>query len=201
MTTTAPDIWTKRCFITIQKKSGTAYEYAARTEDVDINEGSRGGNQVASVDGSMLWLDTPQEDGSITVKMRPIDLNTVQASGGLFQQYRGGTYDTTEAGGGLSTLRTTTDIQESYNRHLFMIAVLWTNDDAATAGSGAVAEGHQGLRFFAKNCRITEHSVSFANKELVVSATFKFPCRTAANVWNYDWQSCNSAALTEVTYA
>ncbi|MCK9370469.1 hypothetical protein M0R04_11215 [Candidatus Dojkabacteria bacterium] len=199
----SPDVWTHRCLIGVCKKSGSAVQFAARTEDVDINEGSRGGASVASIDGSRLWVDAPQEAGTITMKMRPVNLDSTSATGGLFQQYRGGTYDTSDPLITAEDSITGTAATTTILRDEFQVAILWTNDPVATTAEGAAPAGSgvavtatwQGLRFYAKSCRITEHSVSFANKEMVVSVTFKFPVRSSAGAWNYDWQSCTTSQL------
>ena len=199
----SPDVWTRRCLIGITKKSGSAVQFATRTEDVDINEGTRGGASVASIDGSRLWVDAGMEAGTVTMKMRPVNIDSTSATGGLFQQYRGGTYSTSDPLITDDDAQTGTAAVTTLLRDEFQVAILWTNDPvavsaegAAPAGSGvAVTATWQGIRFYAKSCRITEHSVSFANKELVVSVTLKFPVRNSSGNWNYEWESCTTSQL------
>ena len=190
------DSWNKLAKVSIQEKGGTVYQFGARTQDIDINEGDRGGHGEASVDGSRIWIDEPQADGTVTLKMRPIDLDTTSADGGLFQQYRGGTFDTSDP---LITdddgIITGSAAASTLLRDEYRISVLWTNDSANTTADGSVTAGKLGLRFVAQSCRIVSHSASFANMDLVINVTLKFPPRSVGNVWNYDWQSCTTAEM------
>jgi len=191
----APDTWGKYCLVSLEVGGGTEIQFGARTEDVDINEGDRQGDTVANCDGAYLWIDRPQEAGTLTLKMRPVSISSTAAAGGLFQPYRGGTYDATDP---LDTATSTTGAAEllaTYLRGLFRVAVLWTNDTAAVAAAGAVTAGADGLRFWCQYARIVSHQVSFSNKELVITATIKFAPRDTTGVWNYGWQSCTTAAM------
>jgi len=176
------DAWSNILKIAIQKKGGSYVQYAAYMEDVTIDEGKRGGHGEPGLDGSRAWIDEPQTDGTVTVVMRPVDTDPTASSGGMFQQNRGGTWDTSDPfqlPTGLSTLQ----------RDEFRVVVLWTTDAANTEANGSVAAGEAGLRFYADSCRVVDHNVSFANKKLIVNVTFKFPPRNISNSWNYDWQS------------
>ena len=184
------DSWNNIAFVSIQVKGGTYYQFAARTREIDINEGDRMGHDEPSLSGARIWIDEPQADGTITMKIVPIDLDTTSADGGLFQQYRGGTWDTSDA------LALDTTVPATLTRDEFRVTILWTNDTAATTANGSVTASTQGLRFYADSCRIVSHAVTFTGKEVVVDVTFKFPVRSVANVWNYHWQSCTTSELS-----
>lgn len=192
----APDCWSKNCKISIAVKDGTDYAFGGRTRDIDINEGDKGGSSVASVDGSRLWIDTPQEDGTITLTMRPIDLDTTADDGGVFQLYTGGVWDTTDP---LKSADLTADAdneEKSLTRSEFRVAIMWTNDTANTGAHLATMAGTQALQFYAEDCRIVSHTAAFGpDRELVITATFKFPPRDNAGALNYHWQSCTTAIL------
>lgn len=194
--TTTPDTWGKYCLVSLESgATTTVVEFAARTEDIDINEGDRQGDVVANMDGAFLWIDRPQEAGTITMKIRPVSLVATTAAGGLFQQYRGGSVDSSDPLACATGAAASATLLATFTRDLFRCAILWTNDTAAVAAAGAVTAGTQGLRFWCQYARIVSHSASFTNKELVISVTLKFPPRTSAAVWNYSWESCTSAAL------
>ncbi len=191
----APDSWSNIAKIAIQVAGGSYIQFGARTSDIDINEGDRGYRGEPSVDGSRIGIDEPQSDGTVTLTMRPIDLDTTSSDGGLFQQYRGGTFDTSDPLITDDDSITGSAASSTLVRLRYRIVVLWTNDVANTIANGSVTAGQQGLRFFANNCRIVSNPSPFTNKDLITTVTFKFTPRTVGNIWNYDWQSCTTAAL------
>ena len=150
-----PDSWSNIAYVAISKKGGSYIQFAARTREIDINEGDRMGHSEPSLNGARIWLNEPQSAGTVTMKLVPLNLDTTSANGGLFQQYRGGTFDTTETGGGLTT---DTTVPATLARDEYRVVVLWTNavldgDAAALTAQAKIAEGKLALRFYASSCR------------------------------------------------
>ena len=186
-----PTAWTETALVSISKLSGTDIEFAAITSTVEINEGDYPGESVATIAGGRVWKQSPQEDGEITMDIYPIELDSTTGVG-LFQQFAGGTYDTSEPlASDSSWLAGVSRIRDS-----FRVAVLWTNDTAATTGFGATAASTDGLRFYATDCRITSHKASFSDNLLKATVTFKFPAFNKAGTTKIGvWQSGDNTAL------
>lgn len=188
-----PDIWTKYYKVSISKLSGSEIAFGARVKDVAINFGSRPGASIAGVDGSRLWADGVQEDGTVTMKIYPVSVDSATASGGLFQAFVGGTADASEP---LHTDTTTAGLI----RDTFRVTVLWTNDAANTGAAAAVTINTQALRFYAADCRITDFEMTPSDETgIEISVTLKFPPRNASGVTNFAISSCTSAALAALS--
>jgi len=212
MAGTFPEAWEETALVTIQRKGGTAYQYAAITETVDISEPDQSGETIANVAGGRIWKRSPQEDGEITLEIYPIEATTADNNGGLFQEFMGGdpdsatgAYDTSEP---LSTQGAT---QYSYNagvmvpRDRFIVAVMWTTDpDQTSAMSATTAADYTALRFYAKACRIVSHKTSFTDGIVKTTVTFKFPAFIPAGTTkNFSWESTDdtdTSPLPAVTY-
>ena len=186
-----PDGWEETALISISRIAGSDVEFAAITETIDIDEGEAPGESIATISGGRIWKDGARQDGTITLEIYPIELS--EATGvGLFQQFTGGTIDSSEP------LETDTDWPDGVSRvkDKFRVAILWTNDPAATEGRGSTAASTDALRFYATDCRLITHTASFTDGILKITATFKFPAfskngNTAIGVW----QSGNQTAL------
>ncbi len=211
MAGTFPDSWEETCIVTIQRKGGTAYQYAAITETVDISEGDYPGETMPTVSGGRIWKRSSAEDGEITLEIYPIELGTAQNDTGLFQEFQGGDpdsatniYDTSEPlstdGGGYA-----------YNagvmipRDRFIVAIMWTTDTAQTSAMSATsATDKTALRFYAKECRITSHKTSYTDGIVKTTVTFKYPAFNKAGTTKSDvWESTDdtdTTPLPAVTY-
>lgn len=203
-----PQAWEEVALVSIMKKGGTKYEFAALTETVDISEGDYPGESVGVVSGGGIWKQTRQEDGEITLEIYPVSLGTAADNTGLFQHFAGGTWDASEP--------MTTDITYPmsgifYPRDRFLVAIMWTNDTTQDSAIDIDATGTSAkvaLRFYAKECRITSHKSSFTDGILKTTVTFKFPSIAKAGAdKSYAWESSNdmlasgSADLVDLTYA
>src|SRR3990167_11380441 len=92
MVGTFPEAWEEVALVTLQVKGGTARQFAAITETLDISEPDYPGESIKTLAGGRIWKQSPQEDGEITLEIYPIELeeadNTGLANyfGGLGQQ-------------------------------------------------------------------------------------------------------------------
>lgn len=196
-----PETWTEVCLVTIQLKGGTARQFAAITETVDIGEPDYPGEAIPTLAGGRIWKQSPQEDGEITFELYPIELDTAANDKGLFQQFAGGTWDTAEP--------LATDIAWpvgiNRDRDRFIVAIMWTDDTAQTSAMAVTsATDSTALRFYAKECRMTSHKASFTDGILKITATFKFPAMNkAGTVRSYAWESTDdgdTSPLPALTY-
>ena len=206
MTGTFSNAWEEVALVTIQKLAGTAYQFAAITETIDIGEPDYPGESIPNLAGGRVWKQAPQEDGEITLEIYPTNLDTASAGNGLFQQFTGGTWDTSQP--------LATDIafdagvsDADRTRDKFMVAIMWTTDVAQTSAAGATTTADAtALRFYAKECRITSHKSSFTDGILKTTVTFKFPAMNrTGDTKTHAWESTNDGdgaqALPALTYS
>jgi hypothetical protein len=197
---TFPDAWEEVALVTIQKCGGTAYQFAAITDEVEINEPDYPGESIATDVGGRIWNQKPQEDGEINLTLYPISADIADNTG-LFQHMSG----STDAAQPL-TSAVTFVAGISKQRDTFMVAMMWTDDTAVTSASGATSTSAKvATRFSCKLARLVSHKASFGpDKPLTIKATFKFPAMNkAGTVRPYKWESTNdcSSVLPALTYA
>ena len=202
MAGTFPDGWTETALVTIQIKGGTARQFAAITETIDISEGDYPGESVQSVAGGRMWKQSSEEDGEITLELYPIELETAADNTGLFQPWVGGTWDT----GGEPLQTDITWTTGARLRDRFIVGILWTTDESATSALAQTsATDKTALRYYAKECRITSHKSSFTDGILKITATFKYPAYNKAGTTKSSrWESTDdtdTSVLPAITYS
>ncbi len=191
-----PDAWEEVALVSVTQfaASPIAVQCAAITETIDISEPDYPGESIPNLAGGRVWKQSPQEDGEITLEIYPIDVSLANGENnlGLFQQFVGGTYDTTEP--------ITTDIAWPVGitrvRDRFRVTILWTNDTAPpSTAEASIAIGKEALRFSAMGCRIISHKTSFTDGIVKTTVTFKFPAMNkAGDVMMFRWESCDATA-------
>jgi len=201
MAGTYPEAWEEVALVAITKLAGTAYLFGAITETVDIGEPDYPGESIPNLAGGRIWKQSPQEDGEITLEIYPLHLDTT-ASVGLFQEFNGGTWDTsvpmaTDTSWGVGIERT---------RDRFMVVVMWTDDDTINTAAevldptAATGTNKVALRFYAKECRITSHKSAFTDGILKTTVTFKFPAmNSAGDTKTHGWESANDVGTTPLS--
>ncbi len=192
--TTQPDAWTDTCLITIAKlnQGGTSVniEANAMTETIDIAEPDYPGEGIPTLAGARVWKQSPQEDGEITVEFYPVQLATTANNLGLFEQYGGGTYTSSEP----RQTDTSWGIGIDRTRDRFAVVIMWTNDNVSgsepTSATDTTDTASDAARFVALSCRMISHKADFTDGMLKVTATFKFPAMdTTGAIRCYRWES------------
>ena len=206
---TFPQAWEEVALVSIMKKGGTKYEFAAITETIDIAEPDYPGESINNVAGGRIWKQSPQEDGELTLEIYPLHLDTT-AGAGLFQQFAGGTWDGSQPMG-TDTALDAGVLDTDRLRDRFLVAIMWTDDTTQDSAIDIDATGTTAkvaLRFWAKECRMVSHKSSFTDGILKTTVTFKFPAMDkAGSTKSYGWESSNdmvasgSADLVDLTYA
>jgi len=206
MAGTFPEAWEETALIAITKLGGTAYLFGAITETIDLSEPDYPGESVPNIAGGRIWKQSSQEDGEVTLEIYPLHLDTT-ASAGLFQEFNGGTWDTSQPIANDTTWSQGID----RTRDRFMVVIMWTDDITINTAAevldptGATGTNKVALRFYAKECRITSHKSSFTDGILKTTVTLKFPAmNTAGTTKTHGWESCNdvgTTALSALTYS
>lgn len=153
--------WSEICLIAITKKGGSNYEYAALTETVAIDQGDKDIEVIPTVGGGRVVKFTPQAETALTFECYPLDIDAA-GSTGVSQIFQGGAWDAVEP----------LIASASRMRDLFRIAMLWTEDTAATSGAGATA-AIISYRYIVVNAYCTSCKPSFTDKVLKFTLTFK----------------------------
>ncbi len=148
----------------ITKKAGSAYQFAAISEDLTPEEGDKDGEGVAMGNGGRIWKRTPEGDAEITIKIYPLDLRAT-SSADMAMFFTG---DDTDSTAPISTTNTRV-------RNLFQVAALWTDDLTATTAEGTTVSGYAARRIVFLDARCTSYKESFDDKILSAEVKFKVP--------------------------
>lgn len=206
MAGTFPDGWEEVAIVTIQIKGGTAYQYAAITETIDIAQGDYPGESVNNLAGGRIWKQSSEEDGEITVEIYPISADLNASNTGLFQEYAQGTDESSQPLATDTAWIASVFDSGQRQRDRYIVAIMWTDDAAQTSAMSATTTADAtALRFYAKECRITSHKAEFTDGILKTTVTFKYPAMNKAGaVKSWAWESTNdgdgATALPAVTY-
>ena len=189
-----PDAWEETALVAITKLAGSDIEFAAITETIDISEPDYPIESIANLAGGRIVKQSPMEDGEITLEIYPVELDSTSGIG-LFQQYIGGTYDTSEPLATDSSWPASVD----RTRDSFRVTVLWTNSPAVVAANAATAAATDSLRFSCMGARLTSHKTSFTDGIVKTTVTFKFPAfNKAGTVMMFRWESADQTALDAI---
>ncbi len=201
-----PPGWDNYFLLSITRRGGSAVEFAAIVDptSLEINEGDNPAESMANAAAGRIWRDDPQEDGEVTFDIIPVELDPTTGIG-LFQQFvapsggEGTAYATSEP------LATDTSFPAGVNRvrDMFRIAILFTNDPAASTAAGSTAANTESERFFANNCKFISHKTNMSDKQQKTTVTFKFkPFDKAGTLRLYGYQSGEDTALVALnTYS
>lgn len=201
MTGTFPQAWEEVAKVAIMKLAGTPYLFESITETIDISEPDYPGESIPNLAGGRVWKQSPQEDGEITLEIYPVQLDTT-ASVGFFQEFNGGTWDTSQP------LETDTSWIAGIDRtrDRFMVVIMWTDDETITSAalvldsSSSTATTKVALRFYAKECRIISHKSAYTDGILKTTVTFKFPAMNQSGTTKtFGWASTNDIGTSPPT--
>lgn len=181
-------VWNETALITITKESGSDIEYAAMTSSIKITEGGKPLDQVAFLDGSRGVVRKPAGPIEITFEGYPIDADA-SGSTGVIQVYDS------------QTTRDTTDpfiADSTTQRDRQRVSILWTDDTAATSGSGPTTASTNGLRYTLANCFCTSHDWDFTGDGLKCTFAFWAPAVSKAKTANRRIESVDGAVTTGI---
>ncbi len=176
--------WSETALVTITKLDGSNVEFAALTETIDIDMGDKDVDQIANVGGGRMVKKTPQDVTTLTFEGYPVDIDSAGGTG-VSQMFEGGVWDTTEPMVAYSSL----------GRDLFRIAILWTDDTAATSGAGSTSAGTNSYRITFAHCWMNSMKPSFTDGILKFTFSFKCPAFNPKGTANIREESGDATAL------
>ena len=160
--------WSEIAYVTIWKcGDATGAEYAALTETIDIDQGTKDMEYMSTLYGGKVGKRVPQGELTITFEAYPLSVGgeiTGQATGtaSLFQG--GTTWPTTDP----------KIIYSTPHRDVYRISMLWTDSTAGgLVGSGATGIGFNAYRFSVASAVCTQMNPSFTDGIMKVSMEFK----------------------------
>ena len=183
----APDAWTETAMINLNDGTTDA-KFHAITETIDIDQGDKPMESIATVAGGRVKKFSPQEDTSITFEAYPIGIGDKNATSqdGLDLFFNAGTDSDAPYSATSSRSRTT-----------FTVTILWTDDTTATTAKAEVTSGKYGLRYVFANCDLISCKPSFTDNILKATYVFKCPAFNKAGTGNITASSTDgTAALT-----
>lgn len=160
--------WSEIAYVTIWKCGDpTGAEYAALTETIDIDQGTKDMEYVSTLYGGKIGKRVPQGELTISFDAYPLSIGgeiSGQATGTAVLFQGGTTWPTTQPA----------VIYSTPHRDVYRISVLWTDDPSSgLTGAGATGIGYNAYRFTVASAINTEMNPSFTDGLLKVSMKFK----------------------------
>lgn len=187
MAAAPPDKWQEVFLVGIQEMDGSFVEYAGITEDItewEIGDKEFEGKPMANGGRRASW--TPQGDGTITLKITPIDAKL--DGNGMIQLFNPQTAD--DSTDPIKVLNTR-------NRNKYQIVLTWAEDLLTTISNttSATTADKQAYRVTAKNAYVVKHKHDMGDKEHTAEVTFKWPAFGKTGNSNYKEESTESTAI------
>lgn len=166
--------WSETALIAVVKQAGTAVEFQAITETVDIDIGAKDFDAIATLGGGRVIKFTPQEPTTITMEMYCPDAGTATGAGvGAFDLFN--TVDSSQP----------VVIPVDRTRTKYRVAILWTDAASITAEGQVVTPTNSALRVVASDGYFTSVKPSYTDGLLKFTVVYKvapFDTAGAANV-------------------
>lgn len=180
--------WSETALITITKyvaAGGTDVEFAALTETIDIDLGDKDIDIIANLKGGRFIKKIPAAGTTVTFEGYPVDIDSAGGTG-VSQMFHGGTWDTSEP----------MAVTNSISRDLFRLAILWTDDTAATSAADATAATTNAYRITFAHAYMTSMKPSFTDGVLKFTFAFKIAPFNKEGVGLIHEDSGDATALT-----
>jgi len=179
-----PSSWTRLALVSVAPVGGASIDFVSSTETIDIDQGDKPVEYVATLSGGRVEKLGPEEVTTITVELYPTSIDTVVGSDKAFGMEQ--LFNTTDTNWD-STEPLESDV--SRNREKYGLAIMWTDEASVTAGNGAVSIGSTARRLIVLNARLTSSKVSFTDGLLKCTAKFIVAPYTKDGNPNIKWQS------------
>ncbi len=186
------DAWQRHALISIDDGT-TAYNMHALTETIDIDQGERELDLLNLLNLGQI----PKHGGhgltTVTFEGYALEAGSISAGGASVAAT--GFWDIFAE---IPRKDTSEPIQVSISNEVtrYRVAILWTNDGTATAGSSAVASSstNLGVRYVIADCYCTSHKLDFTDGILKTTLTFKGPAFNKAAEARIKMESIDTTA-------
>ena len=187
------DTFSETSLISITALDGTAMNFSAIIETIDISDGEKGYDSIATISGGRLKKFNPQEDVEVTIEGYAVEAGTDSGATGL------GFYDLQ------NSQDTSQPISISVDRVRteYQLAVMCTDNAAQTTAVATTTSTDKAMRWTFENGHFTKVDASFTDKVWKFSITFKCPPFNKSGTANYTYESTDGTAdkvLPAVTY-
>lgn len=182
------DAWQRHALITVDDGT-TAVQIHALTETIDVDVGERDLDVI-----DLLNLGQIPKHGSLGLTSLSFEGYAVEVGTASAGTAKGFWDIFAEVPAKDSADPFQVSISRERNR--YRVSILWTNDDAATAGSGAVTSGatYYGKRFVIADCFSVGHKLSMTDGILKTTLMFKGPAVDKSNNPNIKMESIGATA-------
>ena len=180
---TAPESFSETCLINLNDGT-TDMSISPITETIDISQGDKPVEHIATLSGGRLRKPLPEEDTEITFEGYPIAIGDKDATSqdGLDLFFHGGT-DTVAP----------FSVSSSLTRTVFTVTIMFT-DGTATSATSSVLSGNYALRYNFANCDMVSCKPSFTDGVLKATYTFKCAPRNKSGTSNITEESTDGTA-------
>lgn len=180
---TAPDAFSEVCLINLNDGT-TDSSLHPIVGTVEISQGDKPVEHIATLSGGRLRKLLPEEDTEITFEAYPIGIGDKDATSqdGLDLFFHGGT-DSVAA----------FSVSSSLTRTVFTVTIMFT-DGTATSATNSVLSGNYALRYNFANCDMTSCKPSFTDGILTATYVFKCAPRNKAGTSNITEESTDGTA-------
>lgn len=191
--------WTETALITVSRFSTGASttineNFMALTESIEPEIGDKDIEQIVVLGGGRLVKKTPQAESTITMELYPLTIGGENAAAavtspttatGIWQFFSDSALDTSEPTANIIS-RVRTPVR---------IAIMWTDDTAATGALQQNAASTNAMRLSFAHMFVTSAKPSFTDGVLKVTAMFKGPPFNRNGVGNIKFESATAAQL------
>jgi len=186
------DAWQRHALITVDDGT-TAVNMQAITETIDIDMGERDYDKLDLLNLGQIAKHGPV--GITTVTFEGYNLQAGTDGAGTATSFWDFFADKPDMDSADPLTNVVTNTVTRYR-----VAILWTNDGAATAGTSDVTEGatYAGKRFMIADCTCTSCKDSFTDGVLKSTLVFKGTTFDKSAAGNVKWESVALATATKL---
>ena len=189
----APDAWTETFLITIQKKGGTAIEFAATVTTYDVTGGEKDFTQIANGAGGRIKQFNFQTPKEIMLEAFSLEAGTDTGTEGKGFADLLGAIDATQP----------ISVSADHTRDLYLLAIKHTTSTSDTSAVAVTADGDRAERDVYINGHFVSYVTSMTDgirKHTIKYKVTPFDKSGNSNITNESTDGSVSATLAAVTY-
>jgi len=176
-----PDLWSERCWFSMQKKGTATWEnFSPIVETIDMDGGDKDVEKKDAIGGGSLIVKKRQGMSTMTFEAFPAGIATTGDDDiGFQQQFDGQTYDETAA----------KSSQTTHTWPKYRCVLLWTDQDVSTANE-AITSDYNAIRYTINECYVTSDKFAYTDGSKKHTILVKFAPFDRDNSANETTESC-----------